>query len=1182
MGQQAHNRPQQFHTHYMRKIFFLIVIFAISSSVASAQSSTEKAVNQIRQFLLDHHESQGLTTVDINQASVSDVYQSSHHGATHIYLQQAHQGIDLHGAVLSASIWDGEVKTVSHRFIANLSAGAPTHLPAITQEQAINAAAAHLDLTDYATISLQARAMGENLYTEYLVPGLSNQTVPVKLSWIQDDHGEIQLAWEVRIYTTDYQHWWGVWVDAQTEEILSTEDWVIHCHWGHGPEEDHHGHEHSVSRSSEELNLYAPLQIMATPEYRVYDYPVESPNHGTRTLVVDPSDSIASPFGWHDTDGIVGEEYTITRGNNVWAQDDQNGDNGVGVSPDGGASLIFDFAIPTGVPPAGYLDASATNLFYWNNLLHDVFYQYGFDEEAGNFQENNYGKGGIGGDFVFADVQDGSGLNNANFATPPDGNSGRMQMFLWATGGGGTVDLLTINSPAGIAGAYSTAEAAFGPGVPSTPLTADIVLVIDSTNSADACSPITNAGDLAGKIALIDRGNCNFTTKVQFCQDAGAVAVIIANNQATAIFSPGGNGAGITIPAIMISQADGNSIKTELANGPVNGTLSDPGNPNDKDGSLDNGIIAHEYGHGISTRLTGGPSTSCLSNEEQAGEGWSDFFSLVMTTDASNLGTDIRGIGTFAFGQPTDGTGIRTYPYSTNMFASPYTYDDVKSLSIPHGVGSVMCSMLWDLYWAMVDQYGFDSDLYRGTGGNNMAIQLVIDGLKLQPCSPGFVDVRDAILLADDLNYGGMNKCLIWEVFARRGLGFSADQGSPGSRSDGTEGYDIHPSCQEILYLEKSTESLAVEVGEEITYQLEVRNQKQTTLTQLILRDTLPEPLVYVTGSASCPATIDGNIVIITIDSLQPGEEMICEFKAEVPAGSDASSFVYQDDFEGSTASYLPASLVGSDGWKIDSTNARSGDVAWFVPNAEATNDQTLSFPIAPLFAPAVLTFWHDYRTETSYDGGLIEILPTQGSGVWTDLGPYIIENGYQTSLANNNPLGAVDAFTGNSGGYIKTKVDLSAFLGQQLFIRFRFVSDDNTADQGWWIDDIAIGNEVLFLNTACVTSAEGDIYCNEQQFETIILEAGSSTSTDLELDPISVSIAPNPAEDQVTVSWNTPTMQPVEVTLWSIVGQRILSESNSASKTSTVLDISTLPAGVYMVEVGSQGSSSFKRLIIQ
>ena len=163
----------------------------------------------------------------------------------------------------------------------------------------------------------------------------------------------------------------------------------------------------------------------------MFNSPVESPSHGPRTLVVDPADALASPFGWHDVDGVDGAEYTITRGNNVLASEDVNNVDLPGYSPDGGASLDFDFPLNLSQAPATYQDAAITNLFFWNNLMHDVWYGYGFDEQSGNFQENNYDRGGEGLDQVIAEGQDGGGTNNANFGTPPDGQNGRMQMYNW-------------------------------------------------------------------------------------------------------------------------------------------------------------------------------------------------------------------------------------------------------------------------------------------------------------------------------------------------------------------------------------------------------------------------------------------------------------------------------------------------------------------------------------------------------------------------------------------------------------------------------------------------------------------------------------------------------------------------------------------------------------------------------
>ena len=92
------------------------------------------------------------------------------------------------------------------------------------------------------------------------------------------------------------------------------------------------------------------------------------------------------------------------------------------------SSSVVKLALSKSAPSCA---SAITNLFYWNNLLHDIHYRYGFDEASGNFQENNYGKGGLGGDPVIADAQDGSDFDNATFATLADGIAPRMQLFLW-------------------------------------------------------------------------------------------------------------------------------------------------------------------------------------------------------------------------------------------------------------------------------------------------------------------------------------------------------------------------------------------------------------------------------------------------------------------------------------------------------------------------------------------------------------------------------------------------------------------------------------------------------------------------------------------------------------------------------------------------------------------------------
>src|SRR4029453_819023 len=215
-------------------------------------------------------------------------------------------------------------------------------------------------------------------------------------------------------------------------------------------------------------------------------------------------------------------------------------------------------------------------------------------------------------------------------------------------------------------------------------------------------------------------------------QTAGAIAVIVVNNVPGDPITMGFTAPipVITIPSVMISLADGTQFK---ANVPLNATLHfipPRGLPRASD--LDAGVISHEYGHGVSNRLTGGPAiVTCLNNAEQMGEGWSDWFGITVTTRSSDPPTTARGVGTYVAFQPADGDGIRPTPYTTDMTVNPSTYAsvaDVAEISQTHGIGYGWDTMLWELYWNLVDRYGYNADIYAGwnTGGNNLAMQLVM------------------------------------------------------------------------------------------------------------------------------------------------------------------------------------------------------------------------------------------------------------------------------------------------------------------------------------------------------------------------------------------------------------------------------------------------------------------------
>jgi hypothetical protein len=125
-----------------------------------------------------------------------------------------------------------------------------------------------------------------------------------------------------------------------------------------------------------------------------------------------------------------------------------------------------------------------------------------------------------------------------------------------------------VIAPANVAGSYVVGDASFGPSVADVPVSGNVVLAIDgAAPTGDACSALVNAAALNGNIAMVDRGSCTFAAKVQAAQDAGAIGVIVVNNVAGPASTLGGSSATITIPAVMLSQADGNLLKAELANG---------------------------------------------------------------------------------------------------------------------------------------------------------------------------------------------------------------------------------------------------------------------------------------------------------------------------------------------------------------------------------------------------------------------------------------------------------------------------------------------------------------------------------------------------------------------------------------------------------------------------------------
>lgn len=704
-----------------------------------------------------------------------------------VNIQQYHNNTPIYKSLAKAIIKDGNVFSFKNTFVNIVSSNV---IPdQIDKSEALSAALRAVDIKER-NYQLMDETKGgminlpdDKVASFRFYHHVKNSLVPAQLFFINN--------------TKENKHF-SVLVSLQNGEILEKNNMIIECNFGDG-------HLHTSDETSTHLLNHvnnnavesSQRKAVTSASYNVFPFPVEAPTFGARTIVNDPWDLNASPEGWHSNGTL---NYTNTYGNNVFAYVDNNASNTAGFSPASTTTgtLTFDFPFGEAANETAYSNraSAVTNLFYANNMIHDILYKFGFTETSRNFQSNNFGKGGAGNDAVRAEAFDGSGYNNANFNSGYEMPSGavqapRMQMFLWNYSVPVKTRLFYTDPTLATRPPVNTGAANFGRQLMETGITADIAI----PSVVTGCTALT-AGSLSGKIALVTTAGCGYNIKAKTVQDAGAIGMIVHRTTANTVTDMNvSNVTNVSIPSIMIPKDEGDFITAELTAGrTVNVNLKDLA-VGYKNSSFDNGVIIHEYGHGISNRLTS-QGYSCLTNLEQMGEGWSDFFALMLTNTSGYTATTGRGIATYSVNTGPTALGIRSFRYNTNMSLNPLTYANTNSTGgQPHAVGTIWATMLWDLHWKMAEKYGYNPDVTADpNSGSAKTLQLVMDGLKLQPCNPNFVSGRDAILEADQLA-GGADNCLIWNVFARRGLGVNASAGTASSITDQVEDFTVPPAC---------------------------------------------------------------------------------------------------------------------------------------------------------------------------------------------------------------------------------------------------------------------------------------------------------------------------------------------------------------------------------------------------
>lgn len=1175
----------------MKKNLLLQTVIILSFS--SLSPAFGQAVDYLQKAYLHIEQKYGLTKESLGELKVIRQYQTAHNKVEHMQLVQTYKGIEISGSSINIAVQqNGVVSSVGHHLKRLDKFPVTEKQPKLTAGEAITRAATSLGQPSRSVPELKN-------YTEKGIPvhekgNISLQDIPVQLSYLQTNTGEYRLVYSMYIESAEKGTLFLSWIDAVNGESIANDDMTLNCRFEDGYLS--RGEDFCVDEISSQPVL-APSS-MTGGQYYVLPLTVESPNHGNFDLLTGADDIDASPLGWHDSDGITGSDHTDTRGNNVHAFPDRDFNYLPDFDVDGGVDLIFDFPFDAHAEPVDQQELSVTNLFFRNNIMHDFAFQYGFDEAAGNFQQHNYTNEGEGGDYVEAISQFGAldplncGIqtnnnilcgNNADFATPPDGMNGRMRMFTWDQVN--TNYSLNVIAPSELAGFLETGIANFGALITNIPVTGEVVEINDNNgvpSTMSGCDTIRNQPEVAGKIALMDLGVCSASKKVLMAQEAGAIGAIICNSQ-NKVFAipPGMFGSQVTIPAVSIKKEDCERIRLTAGSGLIVSFVVN--GPNLRDGSLDNSIISHEYAHGISNRLTG---TGCLSpgvmigaaEESWAmGEGWSDFFALATTVQPGDTGEKARGIGTYVLRESSTGLGLRWIPYSTDLAINynDYSYLPVLgTLAGVYNVGSVWGSMLWDLYWAFSDAYGWDPDLYHGTGGNNMAIQLVMDGLKMGPCNPGFIDGRDAILAADMINNGGANQCLIWSTFARRGLGEDATQGDPDSWFDGEAGHVVPRKCSDQILVTK-TMSPEVIAGENIEVTLEIGNYKGFQVTNVFIEDIIPDGCNFITGSANIEPTA-GSTLVWSFDSMDPGEETTITYLLKTDPAIK-SVRLYFDDIEGDALLRWDINHLGTPNnlWTQTDSIVHGGLSAWSVKDIGSTSEQYLNNTDYYLISGdnPVYRFYHYYDTEKRYDGGILEI-STEADPDWNILDGEIFRNSYPTYFISkafglSYPFG----YTGLSSQEKKmdpTYIDLSEFIGEKVKIRYRFYTDDEFSGDGWYVDDIEITDALFYNSEVCSISDQSEQYCSSAPERGTFVESQIPTATEEDHSSAVFAIMPNPADDLIRVVMSSPKNENAIVSIYNLTGQMVSSSAwnISAGTNQMALDISGFASGMYVVQV--------------
>ena len=420
----------------MKKILLLFI--TLWCAMVSIAQSFDVEKNAALQIVSANRTAIGLSADDLNNLMVTYSYVDKTIGVRYIYLQQTYQGIPVYTKTQAIAYKNNALASVMGTRIADIESKVNASMPAKTAESAVAVALAAKGFSPTTSItSISTKEMGRKV--EFGNLGVSRENVTAQLMWFpSDNENSFKLGWFVYYIPTTTSDYWEIFVDASNGSVIGENNLKVSCNWDDPNHVHEFGEKHNLatmgsnpfdfSRVTRIENGTTGPSTVGTASYRVVPLPYEAPTFmpgafpgtapGNSTIVNNPWTNVpvafanATTLNWHSTDAAT--DFNYTRGNNVWAYHDRTSPN----TPDPTKSATSTTALPsltfsafgnapdytadpiTGGGTTGSMannqSFNVTNLFYYNNILHDVLYTHGFDEVARNFQSDNFGRGGVG------------------------------------------------------------------------------------------------------------------------------------------------------------------------------------------------------------------------------------------------------------------------------------------------------------------------------------------------------------------------------------------------------------------------------------------------------------------------------------------------------------------------------------------------------------------------------------------------------------------------------------------------------------------------------------------------------------------------------------------------------------------------------------------------------------------